>query len=62
MAKFIIQEFLTLRTTVEVEAENIQDLEERYSKGEYDEQIQEEQMQWNVVNENVTMWPKEDTE
>lgn len=48
MAKFIIDQALLLRTIVEVEAEDYNDFVRKHVNGEYEELINEEQMQWNV--------------
>jgi len=53
MAKFIIDQAIALRTTIEVEAENWEQFKENYHNGEYNDIISREQLnQWNVEDED----------
>ena len=48
MPKFIIDQALLLRTTVEVEADNYEDFVKKYNDAQYQDIISHRQMDWNV--------------
>ena len=48
MPKFIIDQALLLRTTVEVEADNYEDFVKKYNDAHYQDIIDKQQMDWNV--------------
>lgn len=52
MPKFIIDQALALRTIVEVEADNYKDFLMKYKTGQYQDQISEAQMEWDVEDTN----------
>jgi hypothetical protein len=53
MPKFIIDQAIALRTIVEVEAGSYEEFVEKYKAGDYEDEICEEQMQWNVEDQTA---------
>lgn len=56
MPKFIIDQALALRTIVEVEADNYDDFVKKYKDGQYQDHINEAQMEWNVEDKDEELF------
>lgn len=56
MPKFIIDQALALRTIVEVEADNYDDFVKKYKDGQYQDHINEGQMEWNVEDKDEELF------
>ncbi len=56
MPKFIIDQALLLRTTVEVEADNYEDFVKKHKNDDYRDQISHAQMEWNVEDKEEELF------
>tara|TARA_B100000902_G_C27130983_1_gene823582 strand:- start:625 stop:921 length:297 start_codon:yes stop_codon:yes gene_type:complete len=56
MPKFIIDQALSLRTIVEVEADSYDDFVKKYKDEHYQDQISHAQMEWNVEDKDEELF------